>query len=134
LHGQVMAIESHGRNDLIRLQLAGGLTLQAQITHDSTQRLELESGVEVVALIKAGWLELLGPGSSATPGHNCMSGRIEAILDAEDGPSEVRITLPNGQVLCALAPPGTLTALGAAEGQTIRVQFAPSNVLLGTPV
>jgi len=134
LHGQVIAIDSRGRNDLIRLQLAGDLSLDAQITHDSTHRLELEPGVEVVALIKAGWLELLAPGQPATPGHNCMSGIIETILDAEDGPSEVRITLPNGQVLCALAQPAALTALGAAEGQPIQVQFAPSHVLLGTPV
>ena len=134
LHGQVIAIESHGRNDMIRLQLSGDLSLSAQITHDSTQRLELEAGVEVVALIKAGWLELLGLEKAATPGHNCMSGVIETILDAEDGPSEVRITLPNGQVLCALAQPAALKALKAAEGQPIQVQFSPSNVLLGTPV
>ncbi|KTB59053.1 ModE family transcriptional regulator [Pseudomonas fluorescens] len=134
LHGQVIAIEQQGRNDLIRLQLAGGLSLDAQITHDSTQRLELETGVEVVALIKAGWLELLPSGQAATPGHNCMSGTVDAILDADDGPSEVRIALPNGQVLCALARPDALKELGAAEGKTITVQFAPSNVLLGTPV
>ena len=134
LHGQVIAIEQQGRNDLVRLQLAGGLTLDAQITHDSTQRLELETGVEVVALIKAGWLELLAAGDSVTTGHNCMRGTVEAILDADDGPSEVRIALPNGQVLCALAQPDALKARGAAEGQAIQVQFAPSNVLLGTPV
>ncbi|MCU1779409.1 TOBE domain-containing protein [Pseudomonas sp. 14P_5.3_Bac1] len=134
LHGRVIAVESHGRNDMIRLRLSGDLSLSAQITHDSTQRLELEAGVEVVALIKAGWLELLGLEQAATPGHNCMSGVIETILDAEDGPSEVRITLPNGQVLCALAQPAALKALKAAEGQPIQVQFSPSNVLLGTPV
>ncbi len=134
LHGQVVAIDSQGRNDRIRLQLAGDLYLDAQITHDSTQRLELQAGVEVVALIKAGWLELRAIGHPETPGHNCMSGVIEAILDAEDGPSEVRIALPNGQVLCALAPPAALLALNAAVGQPIQVQFAPSNVLLGTPV
>ncbi|MGU9818285.1 TOBE domain-containing protein [Pseudomonas sp. LF135] len=134
LHGQVIAIESHGRNDMIRLQLSGALSLSAQITHDSTLRLELETGVEVVALIKAGWLELLALGQVATPGHNCMSGVIETILDADDGPSEVRITLLNGQVLCALAQPAALKALKAAEGQPIQVQFSPSNVLLGTPV
>src|SRR5471032_3542237 len=104
LHGQVVAIERHGRNDLIRLQLAGGLTLTAQITHDSTQRLELEAGVEVVALIKAGWLELSAIGHPAKSGHNSLSGQIEEISEDEDGPSEVRIALPNGQILCALAP------------------------------
>ena len=134
LHGQVIAIDSHGRNDLIHLQLSGDLSLSAQITHDSTQRLELEVGVEVVALIKAGWLELLAPEQPATLGHNCLSGLIEAIFDADDGPSEVRIALPNGQVLCALAQPAVLEALNAGEGQPIQVQFAPGNVLLGTPV
>ncbi|MFP3495542.1 TOBE domain-containing protein [Pseudomonas sp. SIMBA_059] len=134
LHGQVVAIEQHGRNDTIRLQLAAGLNIDAQITHDSTRRLELALGVEVVALIKAGWLELLAIGQAATPGHNCMSGIIDTILAADDGPSEVRITLPNGLVLCALAQPAALEALGASENQPIQVQFAPNNVLLGTPV
>ncbi|MGB7648525.1 MAG: TOBE domain-containing protein [Pseudomonas fluorescens] len=134
LHGQVSSIESHGRNDLIRLQLSGGLSLKAQITHDSTQRLELEIGTEVVALIKAGWLELLAIEQAATPGHNCLSGVIDTVFDADDGPSEVRIALPNGQVLCALAQPAALKGLNAADGQPIQVQFSPSNVLLGTPV
>ena len=56
LHGTVTAIHRHGHNDLIDLELPGGLTLQAQITHDSTQRLELAIGSPAVALIKAGWL------------------------------------------------------------------------------
>ena len=59
---------------------------------------------------------------------------IETILDADDGPSEVRITLPNGQVLCALAQPAALQAMGVVEGGQVQVQFSPSNVLLGTPV
>ena len=88
----------------------------------------------MVALIKAGWLEVCASEHPETPGHNCLIGSVDAILDAEDGPSEVRIALPNGQVLCALAQPHALKTLGAAEGQPIQVQFAPSNVLLGTPV
>ena len=62
-----------------------------------------------------------------------MSGVIETILDADDGPSEVRINLPSGQVLCALAQPAALKALDAVEGAAVQVQFSPSNVLLGTP-
>lgn len=134
LHGKVVAIEAQGRNDCIRLELAEGLTINAQITHDSTLRLELETGTEVVALIKAGWLDLLGIEDDATPGHNCLTGIIEEILDAEDGPSEVRIGLPNGQTLCALAEPRHLKTLGLAAGKPVRVQFAPSNILLGTPL
>jgi len=134
LHGKVVAIEAQGRNDLIRLELAEGLNIDAQITHDSTLRLELESGTEVVALIKAGWLDLLGVEDTATTGHNCLKGTLEEILDAEDGPSEVRIALPNGQTLCALAEPQHLRTLGLAVNKPVLVQFAPSNVLLGTPL
>ncbi|NUU33962.1 TOBE domain-containing protein [Pseudomonas sp. C2B4] len=134
LHGKIAAIETQGHNDRIRLELAEGLSIDAQITHDSTLRLALETGTEVVALIKAGWLELLGTGDVAMPGHNCLNGTIEEILDAADGPSEVRIALPNGQTLCALAEPEHLQARGLITGKPVNVQFSPSNVLLGTPL
>ncbi|OYQ11103.1 molybdenum-dependent transcriptional regulator [Pseudomonas mandelii] len=134
LHGKVVAIDNQGHNDRIGLELVEGLTLDAQITHDSTLRLELGTGTEVVALIKAGWLELLGIDQQATPGNNVLNGTIEQILDAQDGPSEVRIGLPNGQTLCALAEPQHLKSQGLATDKPVRVQFAPSNVLLGTPL
>ncbi|MBC3270930.1 TOBE domain-containing protein [Pseudomonas sp. SWRI81] len=134
LHGRVVSIQAQGRNDLIRLELAEGLGLDAQITHDSTVHLELQNGTEVVALIKAGWLELLGNDQPAAPGHNVLRGIIEAVLDAEDGPSEVRISLPNGHTLCALAEPLHLRRQGLAVGQPAQVQFSPSNVLIGTPL
>ena len=134
LHGQVVRVTAFGRNDLISLQLAGGLVIDAQITHDSTIRLGLEDGADVFALIKAGWLELLAPGQAATTGHNCLSGEIDEILDADDGPNEVRIVLPSGQKLCALAAPEHLKALKLKVGSAVQVQFAPSNVLIGTPL
>ncbi|KQN50496.1 molybdenum-dependent transcriptional regulator [Pseudomonas sp. Leaf48] len=134
LHGKVVAIDSHGRNDLIRLQIAEGLIINAQITHDSTERLELQIGTEVVALIKAGWLDVLALDTRETCASNCLRGIIEKILDAEDGPSEVRITLPGGLTLCALAEPEHLEAQGLGMGKPVRVEFSPSMVLLGTPL
>jgi molybdate transport system regulatory protein len=134
LHGKIAAIETQGHNDRIRLELAEGLSIDAQITHDSTLRLELQPGTEVVALIKAGWLDVLGAEDIATPGYSCLKGTVEKILDAENGPSEVRIGLPNGQTLCALAEPEHLRSRGLSTGKPVSVQFSPSNVLLGTPL
>ncbi|WP_339515581.1 TOBE domain-containing protein [Pseudomonas sp. RL_15y_Pfl2_60] len=134
LHGQVVAIDSHGRNDEIRLELAGGQYLTAQITHDSTQNLELEIGSQVIALIKAGWLELQTLQQPITPGYNCMQGRIEELLSAADGPTEVKIILPSGQTLCAQAHQEQLDALQLTIGSTVRVQCSPTQVLLGTPI
>ena len=132
LHGTVIAILSHGHNDLIQLELPGGLTLRAQITRDSTQRLELVIGSQAVALIKAGWLQLLGAAHPPSPEHNDLHGQIEQILHTDNGPSEVRITLPSGQTLCALTEPQHLETLGLTEGSEAQVHFAPSLVLLGT--
>jgi molybdate transport system regulatory protein len=134
LHGRVERITRQGRNDLIDLQLAGDLSIQAQITHDSSERLELDVGTDVFALIKAGWLELVAPSADVTTGHNCLTGTVEEILDAEDGPSEVRIALPSGQTLCALAEPEQLKALGFVARSPVKVQFSPANVLIGTPL
>ena len=132
LHGTVIAIHGHGHNDLVQLELPGGLTLHAQITHDSTQRLELAIGSPAVALIKAGWLQLLGAAQPPSPEHNQLRGQIEQIRHTDNGPSEVRISLPSGQTLCALAEPQHLDTQGLGAGSAVSVQFAPSLVLLGT--
>ena len=132
LLGRIEAITAHGHNDTVRLRLAGDLFIDAQITHDSTMRLELTVGTDVVALIKAGWLELLAPEHPATEGHNLLRGVIQDVTEAEGGPGEVRIALPSGQTLCALADPAQLAARQLKAGSLVIVQFAPSLVLLGT--
>ena len=134
LHATVSRITPVGRNDLIELTLAGGLTINAQITHDSTLRLELEHGTDVFALIKASWLDVLQVDELVTVGHNCLAGYVEEILEADDGPSEVRVALPSRQTLCAMAEPDRLKALKLKAGSQVRVQFAPSYVLIGTPL
>ncbi|RMQ15077.1 Helix-turn-helix, Fis-type:molybdenum-binding protein [Pseudomonas viridiflava] len=134
LLGRIVSITRQGHNDQVRLQLAGEVFIEAQVTHDSTLRLELENGTEVVALIKAGWLELHADNSEETNGNNCLIGRIDSVTDAEDGPSEVRILLPGGQTLCALATPEHLHAQQLKTGATVQARFAASLVLLGIPM
>lgn len=134
LLGRIESITRHGHNDLIRLRLAAQVCIDAQITHDSTTRLQLAIDTDVVALIKAGWLQLLAPGQPATTGYNYLSGTVEDIIDADDGPSEVRIALHSGQILCSLAEPTQLATLQLKPGSPVHVQFAPSLVLLGTPL
>jgi molybdate transport system regulatory protein len=132
LLGRIEIITAHGHNDRVRLRLAGDLFIDAQITHDSTVCLELAVGIDVVALIKAGWLELLAPEQPVTNGHNSLRGVIQDVMNAEGSPSEVRIALPSGQTLCALAEPALLAARQLQPGSPVTVQFAPSLVLLGT--
>lgn len=134
LSGRVQAIQRQGGNDLIEIELPGGSSIQAQITHSSTAHLQLQDGVPLMVLIKAGWLQLSGLDQEADPSLNALAGTIEQILPEADGPCEVRIALPNGQTLCAQACAEQLTRQGLGAGSPVRAQFAASHVLLGTQV
>lgn len=131
LHGRVSAIRAQGRIDTVELTLAGGLRIEAQITHDSTLRLELEPGTPVVALIKAGWLEVAMPGPAQV---NQLSAVVEELIDDPQGTTEVRLSLSNGQTLCAFAEPQWLLDNRVAVGSEVAVRFSPAYVLLGTPL
>jgi len=134
LSGRVIAVHPLGRNDLIEIELPGGARIQALITHDSTEKLELTEGSGTVALIKAGWLSLQALSAIANPELNQLEGWIEQILSADNGPSEVRIGLASGQTLCALVEPEHLASLCLHESDPVRAQFSPNQVLLGTPI
>jgi molybdate transport system regulatory protein len=134
LHGRVGAIHTEGHYDRISLALAGDLSIDALITRDSTQRLELTPGTTVVALIKAGWLHLLSPQEHPQEGYNCLQAKVEELLDEPQGPTEVRLTLSNGQTLCTFAEPAWLNTHAVVAGSDLRVQFQPSYVLIGTPL
>ena len=134
LRGRVARIVGEGRNDQIHLDLGGGLGLAAQITHESTQALELAAGSEVFALIKVGCIELLPDAAAASSGHNLFRGRIDQRMDDHDGPAELRILLSNGQTLCALVSAQRLRDSGLQAGDEALVGFAPGVVLLATPL
>jgi len=134
LQGKVSGLRREGRHDCVSLALGGGLQIEALITHDSTARLELTLGTTVVALLKAGWVQLLGADDVPEPGSNCLPVCIEELLADESGQSELRLALGNGQTLCALADTDWLAQQGLNAGNEARVQFHPSFVLLGVPV
>ncbi|MBV7561344.1 TOBE domain-containing protein [Pseudomonas sp. sia0905] len=134
LSGRVRAIHPQGGNDLIDVELPGGALIQAQITRSSSAHLQLQPGVALLVLIKAGWLQLSAVGAAADPALNALLGHIEHIQTEADGPCEVRITLPNGQTLCAQATTEQLAAQALVVGSPVRAQFAASQVLLGTQV
>ncbi|WP_449430175.1 TOBE domain-containing protein [Pseudomonas putida] len=134
LQGQVSGLRREGRHDRVNLALGGGLEIEALITHDSTARLELTLGTMVVALLKAGWVQLLGDDDEAEPASNCLRATVEEVLADAQGASEVRLALGNGQTLCAFAEADWLAQRQVASGSSVRAQFHPSYVLLGVPV
>lgn len=133
LQGQVSGLRREGRHDRVSLALGDGLEIDALITHDSTARLDLILGTTVVALLKAGWVQVLGASDTPEVGSNVLKATVEQVLADAQGPSEVRLALGNGQTLCAFAAADWLKDQGVVEGDEVRVQFPPSYVLLGVP-
>lgn len=134
LQGEVIELRREGRHDRVRLALSRELRIDALITHDSTERLELVPGTRVVALLKAGWVELLGADDPPSDDCNCLHARVVYLLADSEGPSEVRLMLDNGQTLCAFAEAQWLQGRQVGVGAQLRAQFHPSYVLLGVPV
>lgn len=132
LLGRITHITRQGHNDLIRLELAGALPLDARITHESTLRLELDVGTDVVALIKAGALNVLPHEHALPEDQNALLGVVEEVISADEAPYEIRIGLAGGQTLCASAPLEPLSREHLSRGSNVQVQFAPGSVLLGT--
>ncbi|MFS0825598.1 TOBE domain-containing protein [Pseudomonas phoenicis] len=133
LQGRVSGLRREGRHDRVSLALGGGLEIDALITPDSTERLELALGRMTVALLKAGWVRLLASDETAEPGSNCLQAKVEEVQMEDDGSAEVRLALSNGQTLCALAETQWLSAQAIEVGWTLRAQFHPAYVLIGVP-
>lgn len=130
LGGRILAIHAHGRHDHIEIALDEQQRLLAQITRDSTERLQLKVGGPVTALFKAGWLQLQP--LDAARQDNQLRGEVEVIFGDGEEQREVRIVLPGGQRLQALVDFAVFNTLNLQLGQALLAHIDPAQILLGT--
>ncbi|MEW5559617.1 molybdenum-dependent transcriptional regulator [Enterobacter asburiae] len=110
--------------------LADGETrLKVAITAQSGERLGLEEGKEVLVLLKAPWVSITRDKAVAAVADNQLSGTISHI-ERGTQQSEVLMTLPDGQVLCATMPVDETKAL--QEGDSAIACFNADRVILAT--
>ena len=130
--GTVARISRGAVNDEIELDLPGGDTIAAVVTHESVQNLGLEIGREAIALVTASsvlivTLEGRGPGLSA---RNRLRGTITRLATGAVN-TEVVIGLRGGNSVAAMITNGEANALGLAVGQEAIAVFKASSVILG---
>lgn len=133
LFGTVMhRDESERVQQHIDILLADGHTqIKAAITRQSAERLGLGSGKDVLLLIKAPWIELAQAHHVDKRADNQLSGTISSI---ESGPqhSEVLVTLPGGQSLCATVPQAQVAQENLSIGTEITAFFNADRVIIAT--
>lgn len=103
--------------------------LVAVITRDSAEQLEIQIGMEVVALVKASAVLLLTDEGLRTSARNHLWGTVQRVVD---GPvnAEVILSLGAGKTVTSVVTSESVGALGLAVGQRACAIFKSSSVIL----
>ena len=130
--GQIVKVIPGTVNVKVVLAISDSIQITSSITHDSFDRMELEIGGEVIALIKSSWVTVQAENTAATTGSNQLQGKITQLTRGTDG-AEVAIDLGNGKTLCAVIDANTAEHLDLTENEGATLQFEASSVVLMRP-
>ncbi len=132
-HGQVVRVTTGAVNDEIELAIAGGQTIIATVTHESTLELGLRHGAEALALVKSSSVILVRDEDGVRfSARNRMSGCIARIHPGAVN-TEVVLDLPGGATLAAIVTNESCRTLELAEGESVTAIFKASSVIIGVP-
>lgn len=130
--GTVTERDHHQVQQHINILLADGKTrLSAAVTQQSADRLQLATGKEVLALIKAPWVKLATDPALAGAADNSLPGIVASIEPGSDY-SEVIVTLHGGASLCATLSNQELHKLNLHNGAQVIAQFNADRVIIAT--
>nr|WP_314269373.1 TOBE domain-containing protein [uncultured Kingella sp.] len=116
-------------NDEITLELAGGATLTAIITSESTQNLGLAAGKEAVAVIKASSVLVSTDETLRLSARNRLAGTVSRIeTDAVNSEVDVKV---GGNTFVAIITKHSAEEMKLAVGQAVNVIVKASHVLVG---
>lgn len=132
--GTVAAIRSGAVNDEVTLTVAGGASIVAIVTRESTATLGLTPGATAYALVKASSIVLLTGDAEGVrlSTRNQLHGTITRVQPGAVN-TDVTLTLPGGLTVSAIVTQASAEALGLAEGVAATALFKASSVILGVP-
>ena len=131
--GKVTVVKHGAVNDEIELEVTGGQTIVATVTHESTEGLGLRPGAEAFALVKSSSVIVVTDEAGARfSARNRLSGTITRIVPGAVN-TEVVIDLPGGATVAAIVTNDSRQALDLAVGKTATAIFKASSMILGVP-
>lgn len=129
LPATVKNVKKGAVNDEITLELAGGATLTAIITSESTQNLGLAAGKEAVAVIKASSVLVSTDETLRLSARNRLAGTVSRIETGAVN-SEVDVKV-GGNTFVAIITKHSAENMKLAVGQAVDVIVKASHVLVG---
>ena len=131
LPGTVTNIVKGAVNAEVVLSLRGGESVVAIITNASVDRLELRSGTNAFAIIKASEV-MVGKDleNAKLSARNILSGRVAGLLEGAVN-SEVNIRLAGGTTLIASITKESVKALDLKQDDVVNAVVKASHVMVG---
>lgn len=130
---KVAEVKKGAVNDEVILKTASGQNIVAIITRESSENLQLKSGAEAFALIKASSVIIATDDSGAKfSTRNRFDGKISRLATGAVN-TEVIIDVSNGGTIAAIVTNDGSKALGLAEGKAASAIFKASSVIVGVP-
>jgi len=128
--GNVAKIEKGAVNSVVTVALKGQDTIVSVITDNSVQRLELEPGAEVLAIVKAPSVMLgLEVDRKKISARNILEGTINRIVSGVVN-DEVVIDLAGGNTVTSILTSESVRRLGLKGGMKVAAVIKASDVLL----
>jgi molybdate transport system regulatory protein len=131
--GNVAKIEQGAVNSVVTIALKGQDTIVSVITHNSVQRLGLEPGSEVLAIVKATSVMVgLAVDSQRLSARNILRGKVARIVPGKVN-DEVIIDLKGGNTVTSILTCTSVRSLCLEEGMEVDAIIKASSVLLAMP-
>lgn len=131
--GKVSQIKLGAVNDEVELEIVGGQKIVAIITHDSTEELGLQIGVEAFALIKSSSIIIMTDDQGAKfSARNRLAGAISRVRPGAVN-TEIVIEMHGGGSLAAIITNESCESLKLIVGAQATGIFKASSVILGIP-
>ena len=130
--GTVAKVEKGAVNSVVTVALKGSDTIVSVITENSVQRLGLEPGSEVLAIIKAPSVMLgLDIDRGKISARNLLVGTISRIVPGAVN-DEITIDLTGGNTVTSILTTASVKRLGLKDGMEVTAIIKASDVLLAT--
>ena len=131
--GTVARVTRGAVNDEVALDIAGGQTIVAIVTRESTENLGLAPGRQAFALIKSSSVIVMTAGDGARlSARNQLQGQVARLMRGAVN-SEVVLALAGGGSVAATITNESVATLGLEEGAAATALFKASSVMLGVP-
>ena len=128
--GVVSDVRIGAVNAEVHIGLKGGDTIVASITKESAETLDIKTGLEVIALVKAPQIIIVTDfGGYKLSARNQLKGAVTQVKPGAVN-AEVDIELSGGEQVTATVTNDSVDTLGLRKGQSVTAIFKAGAVIL----